>query len=280
MLLFSAVLLLAAQVLSSPTGYSVQTPPPGTLHSGVQPFPAKLNSASPSVVCRTEYVTLYDTEYVETETDVCTTEYHKVCRVETERLCKPTTRQVCEVKYETQCQTLYKNVCVEQYRTEVEPYTETECSTLYRDDCEFRWEGTGNDKVWAPIPGTCKSNPYEECRDVEKQKQRQVAYPVCRDVPEQKCVEAPRKVCRDVPDQVCTNQPLQRCHDEPRQACQQVHKRVPHRVSRQHPKKVCDHQEDQLALPSFPATTLTEIIAAKNDEPAINVRSNDKIVFS
>jgi len=286
MLLIFALFLLATQSLCSPTGYNVvQQPAPEHLHAGVQPLPAKLNSG-PSVVCRTEYVTLYDTKYVETETEVCTTEYEKVCHTETERLCKPTTRQVCEVKYEKQCQTVYKNVCVEQYRTEFEPYTETECNTLYKDDCEFRWEGTGNDKVWAPIPGTCKSNPYEECRDVQKQKQRQVPYPVCRDVPEQKCIDAPKQECHNVPDQVCTNQPLQKCQDVPRQACQQVHKKVPQRVSRQHPKKVCDHHEDQFgatlpaALPATPVATLPEIIAAKDNLPNVNVRSNDKLVFS
>jgi len=209
-------------------------------YGGVQPSPpVKTAPLTGSVQCRTEYTTLWDTEYKETETEVCTTEYEKVCRTETQRLCQPTTRQECNTVYEKQCNTVYKNVCVEQYKTEYEPYTETECVTEYKEDCEYQWEGHGHDKVWAPIAGTCKTNPYETCKDVAKTKERQVAYPVCNDVPEQKCVSVPRQECVTVPDQVCTNQPLQKCQDVPRQACQAIHKKVPVRVSRQVPKKVC-----------------------------------------
>merc|ERR1712058_158345 len=133
-------------------------------YAGVVPsHPVKTAPLTGSIQCRTEYATLWDTEYKETETEVCTTEYEK------------------------QCSTVYKNVCVEQYKTEYEPYTETECVTEYKEDCEYQWEGHGHDKVWAPIAGTCKKNPYETCVDVAKTKEKQVAYPVCNDVPEQKC---------------------------------------------------------------------------------------------
>merc|ERR1712151_1446478 len=148
-----------------------------------------------SVQCRTEYATLWDTEYKETETEECITEYEKVCRTETQRLCQPTTRQECNTVYEMQCSTVYKNECVEQYKTEYEPYTETECVTEYKEDCEYQWEGHGHDKVWAPIAGTCKRNPYKTCVDVAKTKEKQVAYPVCNDVPQQKCVSVPRQEC-------------------------------------------------------------------------------------
>merc|ERR1712106_361216 len=225
-------LLTSATILSLAVG--------APQYGGVQPAsPVKTAPLTGSVKCRTDYVTLWDTEYKETETQVCTTEYEKVCRTETQRLCQPTTRQECSTVYEKQCQTVYKSVCVEQYKTEYEPYIETECSTQYKDDCEYQWEGYGNDKVWAPIAGTCKKNPYETCEDVSKTKERQVAHPVCNDVPEQKCVSVPREECVSVPDQICTNQPLQKCQDVPRQNCQAVHKKVPVRISRQVPKKVC-----------------------------------------
>merc|ERR1712034_139179 len=97
-------------------------------------------------------------------------------RTETQRLCQPTTRQECNTVYET------------------------ECVTEYKEDCEYQWEGHGHDKVWAPIAGTCKKNPYETCVDVAKTKEKQVAYPVCNDVPEQKCVSVPRQECVAVPD--------------------------------------------------------------------------------
>merc|ERR1711884_180419 len=236
-------------------------------YGGVQPSPpVKTAPLTGSIQCRTEYTTLWDTEYKETETEVCTTEYEKVCRTETQRLCQPTTRQECNTVYEKQCNTVYKNVCVEQYKTEYEPYTETECVTEYKEDCEYQWEGHGHDKVWAPIAGTCKTNPYETCKDVAKTKERQVAYPVCNDVPEQKCVSVPRQECVTVPDQVCTNQPLQKCQDVPRQACHAVHKKVPVRVSRQVPKKVCqDGQVLPVNVVPSPVNPGPEIVDVRKD---------------
>merc|ERR1712152_11922 len=219
-----------------------------------------------SVQCKTEYATLWDTEYKETETEECITEYEKVCRAETQRLCQPTTRQECNTVYEKQCSTVYKNVCVEQYKTEYEPYTETECVTEYKEDCEYQWEGHGHDKVWAPLAGTCKKNPYETCVDVAKTKEKQVAYPVCNDVPEQKCVSVPRQECVTVSDQVCTNQPLQKCQDVPRQACHSVHKKVPVRVSRQVPKKVCqDGQVLPVNIVPSPVNSGPEIVDVRKD---------------
>ena len=40
-------------------------------------------------------------------------------------------------------------------------------------------------KIWVPIPGTCRQEPFEECVDLAKTKERQVTYPVCEDVPQQ-----------------------------------------------------------------------------------------------
>merc|ERR1711881_740966 len=232
-------------------------------YAGVVPsHPVKTAPLTGSVQCRTEYATLWDTEYKETETEVCTTEYEKVCS------------------------TVYKNVCVEQYKTEHEPYTETECVTEYKEDCEYQWEGHGHDKVWAPIAGTCKKNPYETCVDVAKTKEKQVAYPVCNDVPEQKCVSVPRQECVTVPDQVCTNQPLQKCQDVPRQACHAVHKKVPVRVSRRVPKKICQDGHSEIDVPS-PAISGPEIVDARNNQNSLqfeksqveDIPSDNAIVF-
>ena len=54
-----------------------------------------------SVVCKTEYATVWDTEYKETETQVCTTEYDKHCKTEYQALCLDTIR--------TECQTVSSN---------------------------------------------------------------------------------------------------------------------------------------------------------------------------
>merc|ERR1712107_711416 len=64
--------------------------------------PAKQIS-SPSIQCRTEYVTLWDTEYQEREEQVCETVYEKQCETRTQRLCQPTTRQECTTNYVKEC---------------------------------------------------------------------------------------------------------------------------------------------------------------------------------
>merc|ERR1719340_614690 len=105
-----------------------------------QPAPVQ---SSPHVSCRTEYAEVWDTEYVETETQE---------------------GQTVQVK---------------------------QCNT------EYQWEGTGNNKVWAPIQGTCKNNAYDKCGDVQKERVRQVPYNDCRDVPRQ----VPSQECRTVTEQ-------------------------------------------------------------------------------
>merc|ERR1711863_133220 len=250
----------------------VQAAPGASSYGG----PAKQIASPQSIQCRTEYVTLWDTEYQERE------------------------EQVCKTVYEKQCSTIYKNVCVQKYRTEYEPYTESECTTEYKQDCQFEWRGYGNDKVWAPIEGTCQNVPYDECKEVAKTHAKQVAYQECKDVPEQKCVSVPKQVCITVPDQVCTNEPLTECNDVPRQACHSEHKRFPVRVSRQEPKKVCDegsvhaplaaaapvHQaapsvQDLLnyGVPAVPTQAVPEIILARDKQKLQNAANDDGIVF-
>jgi len=197
--------------------------------------------AAAPVSCRTEYSTLWDTVYTETETQVCTTVYVNQCDNLVRKNCVNVPRQECTTVQDRQCSTEYSEVCVDEYRTEYDQYTETECTTEYKEDCEYRWEGAGYEKVWAPIPGTCKSNPFDTCVDVPKQKEKQVAYPVCTNVPQQKCVNVPRQECRTVEEQKCSNEPYQRCNQIPKQNCKTEHKKVPTRVSRRVPKKVCDN---------------------------------------
>merc|ERR1711971_1489365 len=111
------------------------------------------------VQCRTEYTTLWDTEYQDIETH-CVTKWVPVC----------------------------------------ETYTETECSTENREECEYTWEGEGDNVEWVVIPGTCVLQPHDECVDVTKQK----------------------------------------CTEEAKEMCEDEHKRIPVRVSKRVPKKICD----------------------------------------
>merc|ERR1712117_995756 len=247
-------------LISSVLFASVALGAPGASNYGAAAVvgPAK-QIASPSIQCRTEYVTLWDTEYQEKEEQVCVTEYEKQCTQRIQRLCQPTTRQECHTEYEQQCNTIYKNVCVQKFRTEYEPYTESECTTEYKQDCQFEWRGHGNDKVWAPIEGTCQNVPYDECRDVQKTHAKQVAYQECNDVPEQKCVSVPKQVC----DEGSVHAPLAAAvHHAP------VHQAAP-------------SVQDLLnyGVPAVPTQAVPEVILARDEQKLQNAANDDRIVF-
>merc|ERR1719190_254081 len=131
-------------------------------------------------------------------------------------------------KVEQQCQTVTERVCTQKFRQETNPYTETECDTQYKQDCESRWEEDSyGGKKWVEIPSTCQRNKYDTCREVAKQQTIQVPYQDCRDVPRQQCNQVAR--------QECTREPYQ----QPRQVCEDVHRKIPQRVSKRVPKKTC-----------------------------------------
>merc|ERR1712012_88187 len=214
---YSVLLLLASTVSGAPYEVTEAAPVPEKLVQGGHKYHEK------SVQCRTEYQTIWDTEYQEQSYQTCETVYEQKCEVRSERLCHDTTREECQLVQDQVCKTVYNKVCRDEYKTVLEPFTETECVTKYQDDCEFHWEVTpSGEKVWAVIPGSCKKNPVDECHDVQKTHSKQVAHQVCEQVPEKQCQYVNRQECYQVPDKVC------KVH----------HKRVPVRVSRQVPKKV------------------------------------------
>merc|ERR1711913_207047 len=121
-------------------------------------------------------------------------------------------------------------------RTELVTVWDTE----YQEDCEYHWEGAGNEKVWVIIPGTCKTNPTQVCKDVVKQQEGPTV--ICNNVPQQVCTTIQNRVCTNVPNQVCTNEPTEVCNQVPKQNCRNVHKKVPKRISKKIAKRVCDGQ--------------------------------------
>merc|ERR1711909_104133 len=87
--------------------------------------PAK-QIASPSIQCRTEYVTLWDTVYQEKEEQVCVTEYEKQCTQRIQRLCQPTTRQECHT--EGTCQNVPYGECKDVQKTHAKQVASQECN--------------------------------------------------------------------------------------------------------------------------------------------------------
>merc|ERR1711988_58300 len=136
------------------------------------------------IQCRTEYTTLWDTEYEDIETHECVTKWVPVCKT----------------------------------------YTETECSTENRKVCEKTWEGEGENMKWVIIPGTCEYQPHDECKDVTKEQ----------------CTKNAKKMCED------------------------KHKRIPVRVSKRVPKKVCDNDDGYANPLSIPEYDEYEVIDARS----------------
>ena len=204
----------------------------------------------PPVVCLTHYETVWDTTYNQINTQVCTKQYKKECKIDHQQVCVDTYKPVCHRVVENKCYTTYQQVCVEEYRKEYEHYRETECTTLNKEHCEHRWEGEGNEKIWVVIPGTCVSNPSDVCKEIPKVKEKLIPYPVCSDVPIEECVDVPRDECKEVSDKVCKTEPFETCETVPIENCEVDARRVPVRFSRKIPKQVCDHQYQYPDVPT------------------------------
>merc|ERR1711902_455715 len=146
-------------------------------------------------------------------------------------------RQVqCWTEYTTLWDTEYEDIetheCVTKWVPVCKTYTETECSTENRKVCEKTWEGEGDNIKWVDIPGTCEYQPHDECMDVTKEQ----------------CTKNAKKMCEN------------------------KHKRIPVRVSRKVPKKVCD---DGYADP----LSVSEVVGLKSEKASSSVggqRRNNK----
>merc|ERR1712200_325573 len=218
--------MAAFSILAILIAYAAAGPGPTTEYNNHEPQVSTkpFRHTAPGVTCRTEYVVLWSTKYEERE--------EQVCQTLVQNLCRPTIRQGCNTKQTKVCKEIKRNVCVQKFKTEYQPYTESKCTTEYKQDCQYAWKGAGNDKVWAPIEGTCQNVPYDSCKEVAKTQAKQVAYQECHDVPEKKCSLVPEQVCVNVPEEVCQQVPKQQCDAE--------HKKFPIRISRQEAKKVCN----------------------------------------
>ena len=101
--------MLAAPLLSAPGPQYGG----GSLPSLQSPAPTHTTS---SVACRTEQQVIWDTEYVESETQECDTISVPRCSTKYSSQCKPVKRQECSTVYEKECQTQYQQKCSTQYK--------------------------------------------------------------------------------------------------------------------------------------------------------------------
>merc|ERR1719330_2144826 len=84
-------MLHSSLFLMAGLGLAAAAPGPYGAVQAPAPVPARQTAG---VQCRTEYTAVWDTEYVERETQECVTKYVPECKTVFERQCQPTTRQV------------------------------------------------------------------------------------------------------------------------------------------------------------------------------------------
>ena len=84
---------------------------------------------------------------------------------------------------------------------------------------------------------------------------------------------------------MCTNQPLQKCDNVPRQHCTTKHKKVPVRISKSIPKKVCDTAGSGYGYSAHTPNTHQPanpevVLDIGRANPNTNLLKNNKIVFA
>merc|ERR1719402_204365 len=73
-------------------------------------------SASQSVACRTENQVVWDTKYVETETQECSTISVPKCSTKYKNKCRPVQRQQCQTVNKQECSTISVPKCSTKYK--------------------------------------------------------------------------------------------------------------------------------------------------------------------
>merc|ERR1712130_344511 len=166
--------------------------------------------------CHTELKTVYKTEYKEKEEEKCETLKEEKCTWEKH----------------TECQDESTLIDI--------PYEETECEKKPKKVCEYEWQNTESGKIWAEIPGTCKFEDEEECKDVAKTRVKEVTEKICTEVPKKKCEEVEVDLCTTKKTQKCE----QECKTKPKKHCEKVHRKIPVKVSKKEKVTNCKYPEE------------------------------------
>merc|ERR1711868_73516 len=106
--------------------------------------------------------------------------------------------------------------------------------------CEYEWQNTDSGKIWAEIPGTCKFEDEEECKDVAKTRVKEVTEKICTEVPKKNCHEVEVDLCTTIKTQKCE----QECKTKPKKHCEKVHRKIPVKVSKKEKVTNCKYPEE------------------------------------
>ena len=151
----------------------------------------------------------------------------EICKPHESKYCEPHKEELCSWEKKTECKEIHKKIHV--------PFTETECKKNEKKVCEYEWQGTGKDMIWAEIPDTCKIVYDDHCEDVTKHREKETTKTVCEEVPKKYCQYVETELCKTITTQKC--EPY--CTKKPKEHCEAVHKKILVKVSKKIPHTVC-----------------------------------------
>ena len=101
--------------------------------------------------CRVEYVVVESVHYSEVMTTECRSHNLTSCHTEPYEECHDQLREECHQRVREECHDKLEEECHTQYRTEHSQEAVRECDRK----CQYRWEGTDEDKRWVVDTATC-----------------------------------------------------------------------------------------------------------------------------
>merc|ERR1712209_2465 len=158
---------------------------------------------------------------------------------------------------------------------ECKPHKEEKCTWEKHTECQDEWQNTESGKIWAEIPGTCKFEDEEECKDVAKTRVKEVTEKICTDVPKKKCKEVEVDLCTTIKTQKCE----QECKTKPKKHCEKVHRKIPVKVSKKEKVTNCKYpeedKEDDYDYPEVSEFSTNQKLSRASDDESKEDKSDE-----
>ena len=184
--------------------------------------------------CRLEYVVVETVHYSEVMTTECRSHNLTSCHTQPYEECHDQLRDECHQRVREECHDKLEEECHTQYRTEHSQEAVRECDRK----CQYRWEGTDEDKRWVVDTATCI------CEDITRDTVARVPYLTCSLVSRKECEDVPVRECEEVKERICEQKEREECKEVPHRECKDIHKKVPNTVKRNKPVQVCNQRKE------------------------------------
>ena len=180
--------------------------------------------------CRIDYIEVVSVEYSEVMVHECRTKNVTTCSKEAFNECFDVEREKCEDREREECFDKLEEDCSTKFKKEESEERSRECDR----NCEYRWEGEGNDKRWVVDKSSCS------CEDVVRKIVSNVPYLDCKLISRRECRNVPVRDCFPVKERRCELKQREVCKELPKEECKDTHKKVPKNIVRNKPVQNCE----------------------------------------